>query len=64
MNVRIKKEKNSFAESFSLSELCRFEAVFLVILILTRYEHSHQIRTVILIQNCGSVFLPEDPLTM
>lgn len=41
-NVRIKKEKNSFAESFSLSELCDLKP-FLVILILTRYEHPHQI---------------------
>ncbi len=27
-------------------------------------EHESQIRTVILIQNCGSVFLPEKPLIM
>ena len=27
-------------------------------------RHSHQMRTVILIQNCGSVFLPENAAVM
>ena len=37
----IKKRKILFTESFSMSELCDLTP-FLVVLILTRYEHSHQ----------------------